>query len=190
MKLWAYHNNISILIFYFTIKIISSVSFTFPSAVTLNNGNILVIEQLGIYIYDSTVSNLISTEYTFPVEDQIKTTQDLSRVVLKKKRYFILGLINYKIFFFNEQGKKLYNSPTKFITTEVLDYYTLVPIRYDSSNNYCLYVIGFIDSSFKLNLYLWKLYIITGQTSKFLKKFDLFETEDNNRYLYSFNFKK
>ena len=182
MKLLLYYNNLFIAIFLYIITIISSFEFTFPSAVRLNNGNIFVIEELGIYIYDSTLSTLIRTVYTFPEEDQIKTTEDLSRVVLKKKQKCILSLINYKIFFFNEEGKLLCRDKNKFITTETLDYYTLVPISLDLTINYCSYVIGFIDSSFHLNLYLGKLYCNEGKVSHYVSNFASFKTQDGYNF--------
>ena len=178
MKLFLNYNNLFIVIVLYIITIISSFEFTFPSAVRLNNGNIFVIEKSGIYIYDSTLSNLINTVYTFPDEDQIKTTEDLTRVVLKKKQRFILSLINYKTFFFNERGELLCRTIDKFITTETLDYYTLVPISYDSTINYCSYVIGFIDSNFHLKLNLGKLYCNEGKAFHYLSEFSSFKTQD------------
>ena len=77
-------NAFNLIIFcLFISKEISSPSFIFPTAITLENGNIFVVEKFGIYIYNSKFA-LKRTEYIFLEEDQIKTKDDLSRVVIKR----------------------------------------------------------------------------------------------------------
>ena len=46
-------------------KINSVLSFIYPQATTLSNDNILVIEQNGIYICDSTFNTIVKTLHTF-----------------------------------------------------------------------------------------------------------------------------
>ena len=126
----------------------SSTTFIFPTAITLQNGNIFVIEKLGIYIYNS-IFSFIGTVYTFPEEDQITTKDDLSRVVIKRFQNYILALINYKFYFFSGQGQLIYGPSVRFFDQE-LEYYSLVPINFE--NNIFYFIIGFFDSSIYLNL--------------------------------------
>ena len=157
----------------------SSISFSFPSALTLPNGNIFVIDELGIYIYDSTF-NLIRLEYSFPEEDKIKSEENLSRVILKRSKGYILSLINYKIYIFNSEGQKLCIS-SKF-TEKNPQHLTLAPIILTSS--YFYFIIGFFDSSPKLYLKFFK-YDLSNRI------FTNFETKEEstyklNSYYYSF----
>ena len=139
--------------FLIIIKETSSFNFAYPTAITLANGNIFIIEKFGIYIYNSTFSNIIRTEYIFDEEDQIKTTEDLSRVALKRYKEYVFSLINYKIFFFNEEGKLLYRDKAKFFD-ETLDYYSLNPIG--SIDKIIYFLIEFFDSDFYLHFLYYK----------------------------------
>ena len=123
MKCYLIFFNILIFIILYLINF--SGTFSFPSAITLPNENILVIDELGIYIYNSSI-NLIREEYIFPEEDKIKNKEDLSRVILKRNQGYILSIINYKIFFFNDKGEKLIIT-SKFTDQNPL-YCTLNPL--------------------------------------------------------------
>ena len=125
-----------------------SIDFSFPSALTLTNGNILIIEELGIYIFNPT-NNDIREEYRFPEEDKIKNKQDLSRVILKRSQGYIFGLINYKIFIFNGEGERLVTTTQKF-TDQNPQHFTLTPIVH--SGNIYPFIIAFFDSNTYLNL--------------------------------------
>ena len=136
----------------------SILSFIYPSAIELPNGNIFVIEKLGIYVCDSSLINIIRTEFTFSEEDQIKNEDDLSRVIIKKTRVnsliYILSLVNYKIYIFDFDGKLIYNSEEKIITGQIPKYYTLAPITI--KDNIYYYIIGYFDENNYLNLLLYK----------------------------------
>ena len=150
MKLFSrFINTLSLIIFFLFInKEISKPTFTFPTAITLSNGDIFIVEKLGIYIYNSGFS-LKRTEYIFPEEDQIKAKDDLNRVTIKRFKNYILGLINYKFYFFDGQGRLIYGPSAKFYNQE-LEYYSLIPINFE--NNICYFIIGFFDSNIHLNL--------------------------------------
>ena len=65
-------NLIFFIIFFIELNIINStLSFSYPTSVTLINGNILVVEKNGIYICDPTMETIINTTFTFIEEDQI-----------------------------------------------------------------------------------------------------------------------
>ena len=57
----------------------STLFFSYPTAITLYNRNILVVEKNGIYICDENFTSIISVEYNFTEEeDQIKNEANLS----------------------------------------------------------------------------------------------------------------
>ena len=153
MKSSKSFNIFTFIIFFFLIKYIhSSITFNFPSAIKLDNGYIFVIDELGIYIYDETVTNLIRTEYLFDEEDQIRTKDDLSRVIIKKYNKY-LCMINYKIFIFDNEGQFLYKN-SQFLTSTLPNHYTLIPCGILNGDIY--YIIGYYDSSVNLKFLLYK----------------------------------
>ena len=100
-------------------KINSVLSFIYPQATTLSNDNILVIEQNGIYICDSTFNTIVKTLHTFSEEDKITTESKLSKTIIKKSSNEILIFSNYKLFIIDTyNGDLLYNSNDKLIDVE------------------------------------------------------------------------
>lgn len=134
-------------------QIKSNLSFAYPSAITLINGNIFVVEKFGIYICDHTLSYIIKNEFTFSEEDQIKNEEDYSRVILKQRFSYIISLINYKIYIFDSEGKIIYNDSKKIAIEEIPKYYTLTPIL-DENNSY-YYIIGYFQNN-NLNINYYK----------------------------------
>lgn len=133
-------------------QIKSILSFTYPSAIELSNGNIFVVEKFGIYICDHSLSYIIKNEFSFSEEDQIKNEEDYSRVILKKRFSYIISLINYKIFIFDSEGKIVYNDSKKITFEDIPKYYTLTPII--DENNYYFYIIGYFqNNNLKINYY-------------------------------------
>ena len=168
MKSSKSFNILSFIIFFFLIKYIhSSITFNFPSAIKLDNGYIFVIDELGIYIYDETVTNLIRTEYLFDEEDKIRTKDDLSRVIIKKYKSQYLCMINYKIFIFDNEGQLLYKN-SQFLFNRLPNHYTLIPIG--TLNGDIYYIIGYYDSSVHLNFLLYKYEIQNNKTTLILTK--------------------
>ena len=89
-----YINFYSFILLSITLSQIKSIlSFTYPSAITLSNGNIFVVEKFGIYICDHTLSYIIKTEFTFSEEDQIKNEEEYSRIILKKRFSYIISFL-------------------------------------------------------------------------------------------------
>ena len=147
MKVSRFINSFSFIIFIFTTNYINSQNFIFPTSVTTYDNTILVIDRNGTYICNQALTS-INQKYIFSTEDQIKNEEDLSRVVLKRTKGYIIGLINYKIFFFSGSGELLKIS-SKF-TEENLKYYSIIPYTKDSDNFY--FLVGFFDSNNKLNI--------------------------------------
>ena len=50
---------------------ISLLDFTYPSAISLTNGNIFVVEKNGIFVYDSQLKNIVDN-HNYPFEDEDK----------------------------------------------------------------------------------------------------------------------
>ena len=110
-------------------------------------------------------------------EDQIKTKEDLSRVVLKRSNGYIICLLNYKIYFFSGTGELLKKSD-KFYN-QTLEYYTFIPYKLDSNIFY--FLIGFFDSNTHLNLQYYKFDIL-------FKTFFLITSKKEEKYKSTYNF--
>ena len=86
-------------------QINSFISFTYPTAVTLNNGNIFVIHKYGISICDNSYTTIINNITIFSSEDQISNEDYLSKVSISQfKDGYILSVIIDKINIFNSIG--------------------------------------------------------------------------------------
>ena len=64
--------QIFLIIFNILIKQISSIDFTYPSAISLINNNFFVVEKTGIYVYDKDFSSIVKS-YPFVSYDQLDT---------------------------------------------------------------------------------------------------------------------
>ena len=147
-------NGIIIFILYIIIsfiKVISLLDFTYPSAISLLNGNIFIVEKRGILVYDSQMQDIIYN-YPFQENEEINNLNLLSNVVIKSKRNFVICLINSKIYFFDYEGKLL-KETEKIITEQEIYNPTLTPILFDVYNFY-YYIISYY--SFNNNIYTLK----------------------------------
>ena len=131
--------NLLILII-FIIEVLSA-DFTYPSALSLLNGNIFVVEQNGIFVYDEQLKIIIHN-YTFEEEDKITNLNSLSNVIVKYKRNYILCLINSKIYFFDNNGENILIT-NKIITDENVSHLTLTLIGIAGGYYYYYYSIGY-----------------------------------------------
>ena len=178
-------NSFTIIVFISIVNHTNSQNFIFPTAVTLYDENILVIDKFGIYICDSTFTN-ITLIYSLDEEEQIKTKDDLSRVVLKKTKGYIICLLNYKIYFFSGKGVLLKIS-NKFYEEE-LEYYTLIPV--ELQDNFLYFIIGFFDSNMRLNLTFYKyhtsynnFYFITSKTQQYVSSYNFISNALSCEYM-------
>ena len=96
---------INILIIFLSIKnVISLLNFIYPSALSLSNKNVFIVEKEGIFVYDENLENIIHS-YLFQDEDgKINSVDILSNVRIVFKRGYIACLVNLKIFFFDYEG--------------------------------------------------------------------------------------
>ena len=166
----------------------STLSFTYPTAASLPNGNIFVVEKFGIYICDSTFSNILSTEFNFTnEEDQIKNVDDLSKVLIKRTIKYIFLLVNYKLYVFNGEGRFLYNSLDKLISVDTPEYCSITFLGIDN-NNY-LYIIAYLDVYNYLNLLYYKYNILYNNNILITNKKDNLFTLYDFTYLDYYNYK-
>jgi len=131
--------------------------FKLPQATTLSNGDIFVINQTGILIIDSNLTNIISKVETFQDDEQVNSDEILSKTTISRfnseDNGYIFCLINDKIYIFNSSGQKLFKSDNKIPDLQG-SYYSLVPIKKEGNEYY--YMIGFISPQKVLMLLLFK----------------------------------
>ena len=159
---------------------LSYVSFSFPYALSLSNGNILVIHKTGITICDNLLTKIIKNIKIFETSEQIKTEASLSKITTTKMNNYIISIINDKIHIFNDIGDLLFQNNTKILSSsETAEYYTV--ISYKMQYDYYYYLIGFVDNKL-LNFLYYKYDSSTNKnylisTSKGIKN-------KYNNYLY------
>ena len=135
-------NHINILLSIIFINKVLSVDFTFPSSVSLLNGNIFVIEKNGIFVYNEQLTNIIYN-YAFEENEKINNLNSLSNVIIRYKRNYILCLINSKIYFFDDKGENILIT-NKLIMDENISYITLTLIG--TIGNFYYYSIEYLLS--------------------------------------------
>ena len=162
MKSSFNHINILILYIIILIKDVMSIDFSFPSAISLPNGNIFIVEKEGIFVYDEQLMNIIHN-YPFETEaEKISDVNSLSNIIIKVQDNYIISLINLKIYFFDSQGNILLVTD-KIITNENFSYPDLIPINLGSTDLYHYVIRYFLyeDSKYILKLILYKINLLT-----------------------------
>ena len=177
MKERYIHTNLLILFsILFFIKSISTLDFTYPSAISLNNGNIFVIEKEGICIYDEQLVNIV---YNYPFEEgeKIEDLNNLSNIIIKYEYNYIICLINLKIYFFKNDGEKLLETG-KLIIDEDFSYPTLSPIELNDNDYF--YTISYYlykNDVYQLKIKYYKISITSTEcinefiSEKIMEKF-------------------
>ena len=185
----------------------SNYSLIYPYCITLKNTNIFIIHKYGISLYDLSFSKLISNVTIFSEEEQINTEKDLATIESSYYENYILCLIKYKLFIFNNEGYFLFKNKT-ILNYKIPDYYSLVIWQKEKSILY--YFIGyfdknnnlnnhynnnFLEENIYLNLLLYKydsvrnnIFILNSKIEKnFKEKADSYYYDYN--YFYNYNFK-
>ena len=85
--------NTNLFFFLNIIKTIYSLYFTYPTAITLNNGNIFIIHKSGITICNANFTQIIANTL---IIDLIPTLNDLYKIKISKFEdgYFLCLIIN------------------------------------------------------------------------------------------------
>ena len=156
-------------------KYYSQITLKYPKAINLLNGNIFIIHETGIDIFDSSLSTKITGVITFDKDDKI-IYDDLSLIEItsfsESDNGYIIGIIKYKIYIFDKEGKN------KYISERILeelkgDYYTLIPIK--KENNTYYYMVGFIDQDQCIQ-FLFFNYNDDNKTNNFIKTEPIFDS--------------
>lgn len=167
----------------------SLITFTHPSAISLPNNNFFVVEQDGIYVYDSDFINIVKS-YPFSYSEKIQYLCQLSEVIIKFQNDYLICLINSKVHFFNAEGTRLKVTGEIIEDSNSYSYPTLAPIFI--KNNFYYFVVGYLlsdssTSTIKLKLLYYKISLSDYQCSYIGTQLD----DDFESYIYRhFNFKK
>ena len=146
---------------------ISLLDFKYPSAISLLNQNVFVVEQKGIFVYDKQLKNIIYFHPFKNSNDRISVDK-LSKVVIKFKANYIICLINGKIFFFDQEGKELLLEQQ--VIWETYDYPALIPITaLNEPNNYYYVITYFIETNIPPNIYTYKQKLILYKIDTYTK---------------------
>ena len=160
-------------------KGICSYNLIYPTSLTLLDGNFFIVEQRGIYIFNSAFQN-IERSYNLSRGDQIRNLSDLSNTNIKynkknfkpfyliikkiifsgllqyvKPNWKILCLIKSKIYLFSQNGILL-NQANKIIDEDNISHITLIPILEDTNYN-IYFIISFFTQSNELKLILYTM---------------------------------
>ena len=128
----------------------SILSFEYPSAITLINGNIFIIHKFGITICDSSMNTKIKDVVNFST-NQISSENYLSKVSIAQfEDGYIISVIINKIYIFDIEGELQYTSNSLISNFDLDLYYTIAIDEF--YNNLYYYLVGFINDN-KLNLY-------------------------------------
>ena len=116
----------------------SILSFYYPTAITLNNGNIFIIHKTGITICDSSFSNIIRYVKNFTTEsEQISSEEKLSKVSISKfNDGYIVSIIINKVYIFDKTGIMKTNKDLSYTNDNL--YFSLTAYKYDIDYYYFL----------------------------------------------------
>jgi hypothetical protein len=143
-----------IIFFLLTHPLISTLSFSYPTSITLNNGDILIVHKNGVTVTDSNCNQIKKEPVKFDSDYELITEDKLSTISLSKfTDGYIIGIINKRICFFTATGdlKKKNNGE---ISSSPILYFSLVPYKVDI-NYYHYFIVGYI-SGYSLNLNYYK----------------------------------
>ena len=153
----------SLFLFFILFSVIqNNTKFTYPKAINLINGNILIIHKTGIAVYDSSLKYLIFSVKNF-TNDELIEFQKLSKLSISIFREsqtqddssIIISIINNKIYIFNYNGELLYEEKSQEIIDIIADssYLDLTNINIDGT--LYNYMISFTKNS-EVNLHFFQ----------------------------------
>ena len=165
-----------LLIFFSFIKKNLNIIFDYPKALTLLNGNILIIHKGGIDVYDSSLTQLLSSQIQFNESEKGNYENSLSKITISRFNEndygLIIAIIFDRLYFFSPKGESLYiedNLNNKYNISSSL--YSLTPIS--SNNNNFTYMICFSNKESKVAPLFFK-YNNNSKTNNLIKSIDPF----------------
>ena len=131
---------------------ISTIDKLYPNSIEINNDNILIIFQKGIYIYNSNLTECqksYENETIFPL-----TENDLDFINLSKfEDGVIIIIIKTYLYIFDPNGEYIYHID---LCLEGAKYYSLIPFKIMEKDYY--YAITYMNTK-EMNIYYYKINI-------------------------------
>ena len=163
---------------------ISTISFSYPKAVTLKNGNIFVIHQYGVSICNSSFSEIIKDVFTFSTDEQISNEDYLSKVTIAQfDDGFIIAAILYKIYIFNINGEfEFRENIFDSIPSDI--YYNIAPHK--NVSYYYYYSLGYVYENL-LYIYYYMFDSVYNENDLIDNKTEMkdrFDGIKNGEYIY------
>ena len=152
---------LQILLFFSLFQNNLSIKFTYPKAINLENGNVLVIHKLGIDVYNSCFTKLIFNARNFSSEEQISSLELFSKVSISKfneneiVNANLFSIIINRIYIFNYEGELLYEEENEEINNLFQGYYYDITLIKKDGNIYD-YMIGFVNDESQASLFFFE----------------------------------
>ena len=181
-KIFFLYTKYAIISFFILIKYINNtLYFSYPTAITLNNGNIFIIHKTGITVCDSTFSRIIKYVKNFTTDyEQISTEQKLSKVSLEKfSDGYIISIIMFKVYIFDKLGNLKAYKDISYAYDNL--YYSLTPYKYDIDFYY--FLVGFFNQQ-KLYLFYYKYDPSLQQIIEVAKNLGFYEFDEFDNAIY------
>ena len=134
-------------------------------AITLLNGNLMKIHEIGIDIYNSSFNYLVKNIYNFTENNTV--FNNIISIFPPEDYGYIISIINNQIYIFDWEGNFLYKNESKLYDIKSYSefYYELVPIK--SNGKQLSYMIGYPDGNNNIHLLFYE-YKINNNSSKVL----------------------
>ena len=152
----------------------------YPTSFNLNNGNILIIAQYGIYLFQQSQGSL-KTILNFTSEEMISTEDECSKTTFvqlpDQDGGNVLCLIKDKLYLFSPNIDLI----NKFDLSNEINGKSYSLVHYKNENNYIYYVIAFIqEETFKIFYYRMKTDLnLENSTNEIISDL-IFETKASN----------
>ena len=155
-------------------KIHSYINFTYPYGISLSNGKIFVIHKFGICICDQNLSTIIKNVTEFTEEEEL-TDESLLRISSAYEYEYIIAIINYKIYIFNNTWNLLIIDNITLDSKDNDIYFSITPIILYETFYY--YLISYVDYG-EIRFLYYRFNIQDGTNN--LINYDINDNNDNN----------
>ena len=180
-NIFLFNKNIFIVILYINLNIVKCLyDIEYPKSFRLNNGNIIIVGNLGIYVYDQTGiislhNNTISKNKITSSDNQCFTTF----AQFEKGEKYAIILVMHIIYILNSDGIKLFEYELTHEINSEMGYYSIVPII-DQNNNYNI-ILGLLGkNSFNKPVLQYFSINFQGESLTLIDEY-LFDSDDASR---------
>ena len=180
-NIFLFNKNIFIVILYINLNIVKCLyDMQYPKSFRLNNGNIIIVGNLGIYVYDQTGiislhNNTISQNKITSSDNQCFTTF----AQFEKGEKYAIILVMHIIYILNSDGIKLFEYKLTHEINSEMGYYSIVPII-DQNNNYNI-ILGLLGkNSFNKPVLQYFSINFQGESLTLIDEY-LFDSDDASR---------